>query len=77
MRTGKRHLAQLFDMQKHSLTLLANNTCITQSLVHVKTRFQKLYKRKAHLHHYDLEKSVFQHAMSEIDSVVQEYKTYE
>ena len=38
--------------QKHAILGLSNNTCFRETLGAIHGRFQRLYKRKAHLHHY-------------------------
>eukprot|EP00462_Mataza_sp_D1_P026532 CAMPEP_0175125944 /NCGR_PEP_ID=MMETSP0087-20121206/3581_1 /TAXON_ID=136419 /ORGANISM="Unknown Unknown, Strain D1" /LENGTH=463 /DNA_ID=CAMNT_0016407805 /DNA_START=34 /DNA_END=1422 /DNA_ORIENTATION=- len=60
--------------QKFSLSL-ANNCCIKDTFCDIKARFNRLYKRKAHLHHYTeyVEEGYFQESVRQIDSVVSEY----
>lgn len=38
--------------QSHALLSLANSTCISQTLSAISTRFGRLYRRRANLHHY-------------------------
>ena len=38
--------------QPFSLLSLANNTCLKNSFTGLRDRFVKIYKRKAHVHHY-------------------------
>lgn len=38
--------------QPYSLLCLANNTCIKENFIEMVDRFNKLYRRKAHIHHY-------------------------
>ncbi|KAL7681316.1 putative tubulin [Plasmopara halstedii] len=38
--------------QKSSLLCLSNNCCIRETFQRLNTRFQKLYSRRAHVHHY-------------------------
>ena len=38
--------------QPFSLLSLANNTCVKHSFTGLRDRFLKIYKRKAHVHHY-------------------------
>ncbi|KAI8834075.1 Tubulin/FtsZ family, GTPase domain-containing protein [Chytriomyces cf. hyalinus JEL632] len=63
--------------QTHSLLTLANNACIHESLGKMRTRFMKLYKRKANLHHYlnYMEKEDFQSALESVQSLIKEYQT--
>ncbi|KAM6954383.1 tubulin epsilon chain [Aplochiton taeniatus] len=61
----------------HSLLALANNTCVKPTFVELRDRFSKLYKKKAHLHHYlhvdGMEQSSFTEALSSLNSLVEEY----
>lgn len=65
----------------HSLLTLANNTCIRLTFGEVMTRFNRLYKRKAHLHHYTcvdgMELADFTESIQSLESVVKEYETLE
>ncbi|XP_029588779.1 uncharacterized protein LOC115174410, partial [Salmo trutta] len=36
----------------HSLLALANNTCVKPTFIELRDRITKLYRKKAHLHHY-------------------------
>ncbi|XP_072300275.1 tubulin epsilon chain [Eucyclogobius newberryi] len=62
----------------HSLLALANNTCLKFTFSRLKERFMKLYKKKAHLHHYlhveGLEQSTFSEAVSSLSSLIAEYQ---
>ncbi|KAJ3373824.1 Tubulin epsilon chain [Allomyces arbusculus] len=62
-----------------SLLTLSNNTCIAQSFAGIKTRFMKLYTRKANLHHYIeyMEKAEFTDALASLNSVIAEYRQVE
>ncbi|XP_069090639.1 tubulin epsilon chain isoform X4 [Pleurodeles waltl] len=61
----------------HSLLALANNTCVKPTFVELRDRFSKLYKKKAHLHHYlhvdGMEQSCFTEAVSSLSSLIEEY----
>ncbi|MGH0147444.1 UNVERIFIED_CONTAM: hypothetical protein FKN15_058940 [Acipenser sinensis] len=61
----------------HSLLALANNTCVKPTFIELKDRFMKLYKKKAHLHHYlhvdGMEQSCFSEAVSSLSSLIEEY----
>ncbi|KAI1897436.1 hypothetical protein AGOR_G00083270 [Albula goreensis] len=61
----------------HSLLALANNTCVKPTFIDLKDRFIKLYKKKAHLHHYlhveGMEQGYFTEAISSLSSLIEEY----
>lgn len=61
----------------HSLLALANNTCVKPTFVELRERFMRLYKKKAHLHHYlqveGMEESCFTGAVSSLSALIQEY----
>ncbi|OXB77050.1 UNVERIFIED_CONTAM: hypothetical protein H355_007697, partial [Colinus virginianus] len=61
----------------HSLLALANNTCVKPTFMELKDRFMKLYKKKAHLHHYmqvdGMEQSCFSEAISSLSDLIEEY----
>ncbi|KAG9347439.1 hypothetical protein JZ751_005006 [Albula glossodonta] len=61
----------------HSLLALANNTCVKPTFIDLKDRFMKLYKKKAHLHHYlhveGMEQGYFTEAISSLSSLIEEY----
>ncbi|XP_051853520.1 tubulin epsilon chain isoform X2 [Antechinus flavipes] len=61
----------------HSLLALANNTCVKPTFIELKRRFTKLYKKKAHLHHYlqvdGMEESCFTEAVSSLSSLIERY----
>lgn len=63
--------------QPYSLLSLSNNTCIKDTFVTIRDRFQLLYKRKAHLHHYTqvdgMESSLFSEAITSLNSLVGDY----
>lgn len=65
----------------HSLLALANNTCLRGSFSGLRDRFMKLYRKKAHLHHYlhveGMEQSSFSEAVSSLSSLIQEYQDLE
>ncbi|XP_028997384.1 tubulin epsilon chain [Betta splendens] len=61
----------------HSLLALANNTCVKPTFMELKKRFTRLYRKKAHLHHYlhvdGMEKSCFTEALASLTSLIEEY----
>eukprot|EP00127_Corallochytrium_limacisporum_P004168 Clim_evm113s157 gene=Clim_evmTU113s157 len=60
----------------HSLLALHNNSAVTSLLCAMDEHFYKIYKRKAHVHHYTkfgLELSDFDAARQNLDDVVQLY----
>ena len=65
----------------YSLLTLANNTCMKNTFLELKGRFVKLYKRKAHIHHYThvdgLEIGQFDASLESLNSLVQEYSGLE
>ncbi|XP_077599468.1 tubulin epsilon chain [Stigmatopora nigra] len=60
-----------------SLLVLANNTAIKSTFMELRERFTKLYRKKAHLHHYlqveGMEHSLFSEAVTCLDSLIEEY----
>ncbi|XP_056873830.1 tubulin epsilon chain isoform X1 [Takifugu flavidus] len=62
----------------HSLLALANNTCVKPTFMELKERFTKLYRKKAHLHHYlhvnGMEQSCFSDALGSLDALIEEYQ---
>ncbi|XP_077636129.1 tubulin epsilon chain isoform X2 [Crocuta crocuta] len=61
----------------HSLLALANNTCVKPTFMELRERFMRLYKKKAHLHHYlqieGMEESCFMEAVSSLSGLIEEY----
>ncbi|XP_063299578.1 tubulin epsilon chain [Pelobates fuscus] len=61
----------------HSLLALANNTCVKPTFIELRDRFNKLYRKKAHLHHYlqvdGMEQSCFSQALSSLSTLIEEY----
>ncbi|XP_067097685.1 tubulin epsilon chain isoform X1 [Osmerus mordax] len=61
----------------HSLLALANNTCVKLTFVELRERFTKLYRKKAHLHHYlqvdGVEQGCFTEAVASLSSLIEEY----
>ncbi|KAG1933979.1 tubulin epsilon chain-like [Pimephales promelas] len=61
----------------HSLLALANNTCVKSTFLELRERFVKLYRRKAHLHHYlavdGMELAGFNEALSSISDLIEDY----
>jgi len=65
--------------QKHAILGLSNNTCFKETLGAIHGRFNKLYRRKAHLHHYTefIEESDVTDASEGISSLIEEYSALE
>ena len=65
--------------QPYSLLTLANSTCFKDTLSDIQLRFNKLYKRKAHLHHYTrvdgMEMDMFRESSESLRSLITEYET--
>ncbi|XP_029351884.1 tubulin epsilon chain isoform X3 [Echeneis naucrates] len=61
----------------HSLLALANNTCVKPTFMDLRERFNRLYRKKAHLHHYlhveGMEQSCFSEAITSLSSLIEEY----
>uniref|UniRef100_A0A3Q2QIS2 Tubulin epsilon 1 n=1 Tax=Fundulus heteroclitus TaxID=8078 RepID=A0A3Q2QIS2_FUNHE len=61
----------------HSLLALANNTCVKPTFMELRDRFTKLYRKKAHLHHYldvdGMEQSIFSESLSSLSELIDEY----
>ncbi|XP_073711614.1 tubulin epsilon chain isoform X2 [Misgurnus anguillicaudatus] len=61
----------------HSLLTLANNTCIKSTFGELRERFLKLYRKKAHLHHYlavdGMESAGFSEALSCLSTLIEDY----
>ncbi|XP_057684221.1 tubulin epsilon chain [Corythoichthys intestinalis] len=60
-----------------SLLVLANNTAVKSTFMELREQFIKLYRNKAHLHHYlqvdGMEQSLFSEAVTSLDSLIEEY----
>lgn len=67
--------------QPYSLLTLANNTCVHNTFSNVRDRFNKLYRRKAHLHHYTqvdgMDASDFSESLESLNRVIEEYASLE
>ena len=67
--------------QPYSLLCLSNNTCVKETFMQVKERFQLLYKRKAHIHHYaqvnTMDMDLFTESIESLNNIVAEYKSLE
>ncbi|XP_070209255.1 tubulin epsilon chain-like [Littorina saxatilis] len=63
--------------QPYSLLTLANNTCVVNTFTDLRDRFTRLYKRKAHLHHYThvdtMEMEDFAQSLESLNSIVADY----
>ncbi|KAM9496828.1 tubulin epsilon chain [Clarias gariepinus] len=61
----------------HSLLALANNTCVRASFTELRERFTRLYRKKAHLHHYvcvdGMEVSGFSEALHSLSDLIEQY----
>uniref|UniRef100_A0A4W5N861 Tubulin epsilon 1 n=1 Tax=Hucho hucho TaxID=62062 RepID=A0A4W5N861_9TELE len=61
----------------HSLLALANNTCVKPTFMELRDHFTKLYRKKAHMHHYlhvdGMEQACFTEAISSLSSLIEEY----
>ena len=64
--------------QPYSLLSLANNTCIQETFQNLKQKFMKLYKRKAHVHHYynvdGFEPLIFDDSLESLNYIIHEYE---
>ncbi|XP_071804090.1 tubulin epsilon chain-like [Asterias amurensis] len=67
--------------QPYSLLALGNNTCVRHTFSDLRDRFSRLYKRKAHLHHYTnvdgMEMSLFSESLESLSSLINEYEQLE
>ena len=67
--------------QPRALLTLANNTCMQHACLDIRNRCMKLYKRKAHLHHYlnvsGFEGSMFTESVESLDWLISEYEGLE
>lgn len=67
--------------QPYSLLSLSNNTCVQHAFRDLRDRFSKLYKRKAHVYHYErvdgFDSSLFTEARESLDSIIAEYQEME
>ena len=63
------------------LLTLANNTCMQHTCFDIRNRCMKLYKRRAHLHHYThvngFEDSMFLTSLESLDWLISEYESLE
>eukprot|EP00802_Teleaulax_amphioxeia_P020469 Tamp_20756.p1 GENE.Tamp_20756~~Tamp_20756.p1 ORF type:complete len:340 (+),score=36.55 Tamp_20756:76-1095(+) len=66
--------------QSKALLCLSNNCCIADTFKQFEQRFEKLYKRKAMVHHYqsflgaDQTQSVFEEARENLTSLIADYR---
>jgi len=64
-----------------SVSTLANNTCFHHPCIDIRNRFMKLYKRKAHLHHYmrinGFEEGLIKESLQSLDTLIDEYEALE
>lgn len=62
----------------YGLLCLSNNTAIADCFEELKIRFLKLYKKKAHVHHYTeymQDKTDFDRAISNVEDLINEYRS--
>lgn len=59
----------------YSLLCLANNTSIVKHFSGLKSKVMRIYKRKAHVHHYTqyMEQSVFDEAIETLEDLMKSY----
>jgi len=64
-----------------ALLTLANNTCFHHPCIDIRNRFMKLYKRKAHLHHYTrvegFDAGLIEESLHSLDSLIDQYEDLE
>ncbi|XP_071964180.1 tubulin epsilon chain-like [Antedon mediterranea] len=67
--------------QQQALVALSNNTCIRHSMQNLKDRFVKLYRRKAHIHHYTsvdgMDNEIFSQSLESLSTLIQDYTNLE
>ena len=66
--------------QPYSVLTLSNNTCIRETFQNVLSRYQKLFKRRAHVHHYQsygLGADELAHAAGSLSDLIGEYRRIE
>jgi len=65
--------------QRHALLGLSNNCCIRNTFHAILERFEKLYRRKAHLHHYTqfIEEDLVGAAHEGVQGLIEEYTALE
>lgn len=65
----------------HTVLALSNNTVIHSRFTDILERFNKLYKRKAHLHHYmsvgGFDSGLFQSSHDSLDELRSDYESFE
>ena len=63
----------------HSVLCLANNTAIATTFQDLRARFTKIYRRRAHVHHYTdfMEESAFDASLEALDSLTDQYMAFE
>ena len=61
---------------QRSVLALANNTCIAGTFETMRERFLKLYRRRAHVHHYTdyIEGAAFDDALEGIEELIGDYR---
>jgi tubulin epsilon len=63
----------------HSVLGLANNTAIAATFQDLRLRFTKIYRRRAHVHHYTdfMEEAAFDASLDALDSLTDSYMAFE
>ncbi|XP_041471461.1 tubulin epsilon chain-like [Lytechinus variegatus] len=65
----------------YSLLTMANNTCLKTNFSDLRDRFNRLYKRKAHIHHYTsvegMDTGEFKESLESLSSLIEEYQKLE
>ena len=63
----------------HSVLCLANNTAIATTFQDLRYRFTKIYRRRAHVHHYTdfMEEAAFDSSLDALDSLTDNYLAFE
>jgi len=67
--------------QPYSLLHISNNTCVQHSFTELKDRYNLLYRKKAHVHHYlqvnAMEECEFDEALLSLDRTIGGYQDLE
>ncbi|GFX40511.1 tubulin epsilon chain [Trichonephila clavipes] len=64
-----------------SMLMLSNTTSIIKDLSHLKENFLKMYRKKAHLHHFleveCMEQDTFKYSLTDLQFLIEEYSNFE
>ncbi|GFR26435.1 tubulin epsilon chain [Trichonephila clavata] len=64
-----------------SMLMLSNTTSIIKDLSHLKENFLKMYRKKAHLHHFleveCMEQDTFKYSLTDLQLLIEEYSNFE